>query len=108
MKLSYSKRVSFHDLDLHTHDSELSDEVMVASQLPQLQDTIQNSLKRSQSFPRSATPVPPTGLNFGDFVEDYEMMEGNSILDLGNAPPLFQAEQDMELDIAPNGEKRKT
>ena len=38
MKLSYSKRVSFHDLDIQQHDSsELSDEVMVASQLPQLQ-----------------------------------------------------------------------
>ena len=62
----------------------------VCKWLPWWTDTIQNSLKRSQSFPRSATPVPPTGLNFGDFVEDYEMMEGNSILDLGNAPPLFQ------------------
>ena len=66
-----------------------------------------NNLKRSQTFPRSATPVPPTGLNFGDFVEDFEMMDGrNSILDLANAPPLFQDQ--VEMDVMPSGEKRKT
>ena len=51
--------------------------------------------------------MPPTGLNFGDFVEDFEMMDGrNSILDLANAPPLFQDQ--VEMDVMPSGEKRKT
>ena len=51
--------------------------------------------------------MPPTGLNFGDFVEDFEMMDGrNSILDLSNAPPLFQDQ--VEMDVMPSGEKRKT
>ena len=51
--------------------------------------------------------MPPTGLNFGDFVEDFEMMDGrNSILDLANAPPLFHDQ--VEMDVMPSGEKRKT
>ena len=51
--------------------------------------------------------MPPAGLNFGDFVEDFEMMDGrNSILDLANAPPLFQDQ--IEMDVMPSGEKRKT
>ena len=72
-------------------------------------EPIRNHLRRSQTFPRSATPVPPAGLTFGDFVDDYDM-DGRAILDLTNAPPLFQDHHEMEIDDSNplSDSKRKT
>ena len=64
---------------------------------------------RVYTIPRTATPVPPSGLNYTDLPEDFDMMqhqEDKPMLGLANAPPLFQETNDI-LDIGPNGEKRK-
>ena len=62
---------------------------------------------RVYTIPRTATPVPPSGLNYTDLPEDFEMMDDRPMLGLANAPPLFHEESEMTLDIGPNGEKRK-
>ena len=62
---------------------------------------------RVYTIPRTATPVPPSGLNYTDLPEDFDMMDDKPMLGLTNAPPLFQQESDMMLEIGPNGEKRK-
>ena len=64
---------------------------------------------RVYTIPRTGTPVPPSGLNYTDLPEDFDMMqhqEDKPMLGLANAPPLFQETNDI-LDIGPNGEKRK-
>ena len=60
---------------------------------------------------RTATPVPPAGLNYieinaEDFdLEDCMMDSRSSFYDLANAPPLLN---DSEMEVTMTGEKRKT
>lgn len=71
-----------------------------------------DQFRQFRHMPRVATPVPPAGLNYvedGENIQDYIMddmdeMSRNSLLDLANAPPLF----DQEMELSSNGEKRKT
>ena len=63
-------------------------------------------------MPRTDTPVPPAGLNYSDFnpenFEKFELMDSrNSLLDLANAPPLFNENDAMQLEVTQTGEKRK-
>ncbi len=88
---------------------------------------------RSYSVPRTATPVPPSGLPLAmEEVPDSDMLMmdtgiasevdeeeedevevgpviGGSLLDLANAPPLAEqtGDKDAMMDVGSNGEKRK-
>ena len=60
---------------------------------------------------RTATPVPPAGLNYIEInAEDFDLEEcmmdsRSSFYDLANAPPLLN---DSEMEVTMTGEKRKT
>lgn len=123
MKVSQNKKVSFESLGLDDQDEPTDqhmdfDEVLTsASQLPQLsqREGRKNRLisgRRSLSVPRTATPVPPSGLHLNEnadlLMDDMEDMDERTLLDLANAPPLYQESCNEMFDLAPNGEKRKT
>ena len=67
-----------------------------------------SDFKKAFAVPRASTPVPPTGLASSAEISDFELMDNHrsSLLDLANAPPLF--DQNEEMEICPNGDKRKT
>ena len=67
-----------------------------------------SDFKRAFAVPRASTPVPPTGLASSEITtEDFDLMDHrSSLLDLANAPPLYDNHEEME--VCPSGEKRKT
>jgi len=108
MKLG--RKVTFDSLRLQ-NELELMDvdNCQNSPQLPQLEEHCRQ--RGAHSIPRTATPVPPAGLNYieinaEDFDLDYCMMESrSSFYDLANAPPLLN---DSEMEVTMTGEKRKT